>query len=101
MSDGNVQRTGKIDVSYVARLARLKLTDEEKRTFQAQLEGVVGYGEKVRELDVAGVEPTAHGMPVQNVFRHDEPRDGLDQDTVMRNAPCQRDGLFVVPKIVE
>ena len=90
-----------IDVGYVARLARLQLDDAEKAKFQQQLESIVSYVRKVGELDVSGVEPTAHGIPVQNVFRKDEVRQGLPRSEVMSNAPVQRDDQFIVPKIVE
>ena len=90
-----------IDVAYVAHLARLELTEDERRTFQAQLEGIVGYVRKVTELDVSDVTPTAHGIPVENVFRQDEVQQSLPHSTVMKNAPAQRGGQFLVPKIVE
>jgi aspartyl-tRNA(Asn)/glutamyl-tRNA(Gln) amidotransferase subunit C len=91
----------KIDVGYVAHLARLHLTDEERAMFQAQLEQVLGYVEQLNELSVEGIEPTAHAMPVENVFREDEPRPSLDHDRAMANAPRAGSGHFVVPKIIE
>jgi len=91
----------KIDVRYVAHLARLYLTDEEAETFQRQLEDTVGYVRKIGELDLAGIEPTSHAHLVQNVFRADEPREGLDRDTVLENAPAGEQGQFIVPRIVE
>lgn len=90
-----------IDVAYVARLARLQLSEEERRAFQEQLQDIVGYVRKVQELDVSSVEPMSHGIPVNNVFRTDEPVDGLPRETVLANAPAHRDGQFTVPKIVE
>ena len=90
-----------IDVSYVAHLARLYLTDDEINTFQAQLDGIVGYVRKIGELDLEGIEPTSHARPVQNVFRKDAVRPGLDHDVVMDNAPRVRDGQFAVPRIME
>lgn len=92
--------TGKIDVAYVAHLARLRLTDEELAAFQAQLDGIVGYVREIEQVDVSGVEPTAHATPVQNVFRKDEERPGLERETVMANAPAQDGEQFIVPKIV-
>ena len=90
-----------IDVKYVAHLARLALTPEEEKKLSAQLGGILGYVEKLRELDVSGVEPTAHAVPFVNVTRTDEIRPSLDHDAALRNAPKQANGLFVVPKIVE
>lgn len=90
-----------IDVKYVAHLARLQLTPEEERKFGAQLGQVLGYIEKLQQLDVSQVEPTAHAMPLVNVTRPDEARPSLPHDDALRNAPSQANGLFVVPKIVE
>lgn len=95
------QSAEKIDVRYVAHLARLHLTDEEAARFQAQLEQVLGYVKELGKLNVDGVEPTAHAMPVNNVFRKDEPRPCLDHEKAMANAPKERQGQFVVPKIIE
>jgi aspartyl-tRNA(Asn)/glutamyl-tRNA(Gln) amidotransferase subunit C len=90
-----------IDVKYVAHLARLHLTPEEERKFGAQLGQVLGYIEKLQQLDVSQVEPTAHAMPLVNVTRPDEAQPSLPHDNALRNAPSQANGLFVVPKIVE
>jgi aspartyl-tRNA(Asn)/glutamyl-tRNA(Gln) amidotransferase subunit C len=90
-----------LNVQYIAHLARLQLTPEEETTFGAQLGHVLGYIEKLKELDVSGVEPTAHAVPLVNVTRPDEPRPSLPHEEAMRNAPAQANGLFIVPKIVE
>jgi len=95
------KEAGKIDVGYVAHLARLRLTDEETATFQRQLEDIVGYVRKIGELDLEGIEPTSHAHLVQNVFRSDETRSGLDRETVLENSPLNEQGQFIVPKIVE
>ncbi len=90
-----------IDVKYVAHLARLALTPEEEQKLGAQLGHIFGYIEKLKELDVTNVEPTAHAVPLVNVTRPDELRPSLSRDEAMRNAPAQANGLFIVPKIVE
>ena len=90
-----------INVKYVAHLARLALTPDEEVKLGAQLGHILGYIEKLRELDVTGVEPTAHAMPMVNVTRADEVRPSLPHEDALRNAPRQAGGLFVVPKIVE
>jgi aspartyl-tRNA(Asn)/glutamyl-tRNA(Gln) amidotransferase subunit C len=90
-----------IDVKYVAHLARLGLTPEEERKFGAQLGQVLGYIEKLREVDVSAVEPTAHAVPMVNVTRADELGLSLGNDEALRNAPAKAGGLFIVPKIVE
>ena len=73
----------------------------EEKKLGAQLDGILGYIEKLKELDVAGVEPTAHAVPLVNVTRPDEVRPSLPHDDALRNAPAQANGLFMVPKIVE
>jgi len=89
------------DIKYVAHLARLALTPEEEHKLGGQLNHILGYIEKLKELDVTGVEPTAHVMPLVNVTRPDELDPSLPHEEAMRNAPAQANGLFVVPKIVE
>ena len=93
--------SAEIDVKYVAHLARIALTPEEEQKLGAQLGGILGYIEKLREIDVTGVEPTAHAVPMVNVTRADEIRPSLSHEDALRNAPKQNNGLFVVPKIVE
>lgn len=90
-----------IDVRYVARLARLALSPEEEQKFGAQLGHVLGYIEKLKEVDVSGVEPTAHAFPLVNVTRTDETRPSMTNEEALHNAPAKANGLFIVPKIVE
>ena len=90
-----------IDVKYVAHLARLGLTLDEERKFGAQLGQVLGYIEKLREVDVNAVEPTAHAVPKVNVTRPDEIGPSLPNEEALRNAPAKAGGLFIVPRIVE
>jgi len=90
-----------IDVKYVAHLARLALTPDEETKLTSQVGDILGYIEKLKELDVAGVEPTAHAVPMVNVTRPDAVRPSLPHDDALRNAPARANGLFIVPKIVE
>ncbi len=90
-----------IDVKYVAHLARLSLSPEEERKIGAQVGNILGYIEKLKEVDVTGVEPTAHAFPLVNVTRPDEVRPSISSEDALRNAPAQANGLFIVPKIVE
>ncbi len=90
-----------LDVAYVAKLARLNLTDEETALFQAQLDHVLEYAGKLGEVDVTDVEPAAHAIPLFNVFREDEPRDWFTAEEALRNAPRQSNDLFIVTKVVE
>jgi aspartyl-tRNA(Asn)/glutamyl-tRNA(Gln) amidotransferase subunit C len=92
---------GDFDVQYVARLACIALTPEEEEKFGAQLSHVLGYIEKLNQLDVSGIEPTAHAVPLVNVVRPDEVRPSLTNEEALRNAPAKANGLFLVPKIVE
>lgn len=93
--------TTHMDVSYIANLARIHLTEEETLLFQGQLDQVLSYVEQLGELDVSNVEPTAHAMPLVNVLRDDTPQTSLDHDAVISNAPAARDGQILVPKILE
>jgi aspartyl-tRNA(Asn)/glutamyl-tRNA(Gln) amidotransferase subunit C len=93
--------TPQLDVKYVAHLARLRLTADEEKKLGAQLGNILGYIEKLKELDVAGAEPTAHAVPMVNITRADEIRPSLPRADALRNAPQQANGLFIVPKIVE
>jgi len=90
-----------IDIKYVAHLARLALTPEEEEKFGAQLGTVLGYVEKLKEVDVSGIEPMAHAVPLVNVTRPDEVRPSMSNEDALRNAPAQANGLFMVPRIVE
>ena len=90
----------KINVEYVAQLARVSLSAEEKALFQKQLEEIVNYVNDISRVDVAGVQPMAHSTANQNVFRRDESRVGLDRETVLKNAPVHDGRQFLVPKIV-
>jgi len=89
------------DVAYVSKLARLNLTDEETRRFQKQLADVLEYAEKLREVDVSSVDAAAHGVPMFNVFREDEPCDWFTAEEALSNAPHKTNQLFIVTKVVE
>jgi aspartyl-tRNA(Asn)/glutamyl-tRNA(Gln) amidotransferase subunit C len=90
-----------MDIKYVAHLARLSLTPEEEEKLGAQLGAILGYIGKLKEVDVAGIEPTAHAFPLVNVTRTDEVQPSLAHEAALQNAPAQANGLFIVPKIVE
>ncbi len=98
---GNTEATECMDVAYVARLARIELTPDEAPRMQAQMDQILVYIRKLRELDLEGVEPTMHAQAMQNVFRPDAVRPGLDREAVLRNAPAVIGEQFQVPKIVE
>jgi aspartyl-tRNA(Asn)/glutamyl-tRNA(Gln) amidotransferase subunit C len=89
------------NIKYVAHLARIALTPEEEKTLAAQLGHVLGYVEKLSQLDVSNVQPTAHAVPLINVTRPDVMGESLSQDEALKNAPAKANGLFIVPRIVE
>ena len=91
----------KIDVAYVAELARLELTDEEKAVFQPQLENIVKYEEMISSVNVDGIEPMMHGRALGNAFREDVVRESLPVETALANAPKRVGDEFYLPKIVE
>jgi aspartyl-tRNA(Asn)/glutamyl-tRNA(Gln) amidotransferase subunit C len=90
-----------LDVAYVARLARINLSEDEAKFFQKQLDDVLKYVEKLRQLDVATVDAEAHALPMFNVFRDDVQRDWFTAEQALSNAPRKANDLFVVPKVVE
>ena len=88
-------------VAYVAELAHLKLDDAQKQQAADDLTRMIGYVDKLSELDTEGVEPMSHAFPVTNVFREDEVRESMAREQVLANAPAVKDGCFLVPKTVE
>lgn len=89
------------DVDHIAHLSRLKLSSEEIRLFGDQLSSILDYIEKLNEVNTDGVEPTAHALPVCNVFRPDEPRPSLGSERVLANAPGKDGSFFSVPKVLD
>lgn len=89
------------DVAYVAELARLELTAEEKAVFQPQLENIVKYVEMITSVDVSDVPPTMHGRAIVNALREDVVRPSLDREAALANAPARTGDEFMLPKIVE
>lgn len=90
-----------MDIRYVAHLARLELTAEEQVRFGAQLGDVLAYFEQLKQVNIEGIEPLAHAMPLANVTRPDAVQGSLPHDDALGNAPAQANGLFLMPKIVE
>ncbi len=88
-------------VEYVAKLARLNLTEIEKTKLTKDMESIINFADKLNELDTTGVEPTALVIPIQNVFREDIVHTSYDRDKILANAPSKENGCFKVPKIVE
>jgi aspartyl-tRNA(Asn)/glutamyl-tRNA(Gln) amidotransferase subunit C len=84
-------------VLHVARLARLRLSDEEVERMSSELSTILDHIEKINELDLDSVEPTSHVVEVENVLRADEPRDSWPREQVLELAPDAGDGGFRVP----
>ena len=94
------RRISTADVAHVARLARLELSSEELERFTEQLAAVLDHAADIAALDTAGVEETAHPLPLVNVLRDDVPRPSLERDEVLAQAPQAEDGRFRVPRIL-
>ena len=89
------------EVERVARLARLRLTEEERETMTSQLDAILGYMDKLSLLDTAGIEPTTTVIPMVSVMRDDVVRPSLSQEDALANAPDREDVFFRVPRIIE
>ena len=90
-----------LDLQKIAALARIDLTADELARFAPQLEKVVGYIEKLEELDISEIEPTAHATPVYDVMREDESRPGFGAEKALQNAPKRAGDQFQVAKVIE
>lgn len=88
------------EVRKVALLARLELTDDEIDSQAVHLNDLLQRFETLQEIDVSGVEPTSHSMPMTNILRDDVLQESLTRESALANAPEARDGCFVVPRIV-
>lgn len=89
------------EVEYVAHLARLEIDDAQKDKFTSQLNDILGYIDKLNELNTEGVEPMSHAMAVTNAFREDKVVDSLGTEKSLTNAPDARGEFFRVPKVIE
>lgn len=84
-------------VLHVAKLARLRLSEEEVETMVGELSGILDHVDRIGNLDLEGVEPTSHVVALENVLRPDEPRPSWPRDVVLDQAPEPQDGAFRVP----
>lgn len=89
------------DVEKIAHLARLELTEAEKAQYQSQLSAILDYAERLNTLDLDGIEPTAHAVTQQNVFREDVAEPSMPMDEVLLNAPNYAANQFVVQAILD
>ncbi len=91
----------KKEVEYVARLARLALSEAEKEKMTAQLDSILQYMDKLNSLDTKNVEPTSHVLPLNNVWREDKVQPSLSREEMLANAPEQAEGFYKVKKVIE
>ena len=89
------------DVEHVAKLARLGLTEEEKKRFTEQLSNILEYAETINKLDTKNAAPTSHAIPMKNVFRDDKAIPCENTADILANAPEKENNMFAVPKIME
>lgn len=85
-------------IEYVGILAKLELSGEEREAAKRDMGRMLDYIDKLNELDTAGVEPMSHVFPVENVFREDVVTNGDESEKTLRNAPGEKDNMFVVPR---
>ncbi|MBI4707132.1 MAG: Asp-tRNA(Asn)/Glu-tRNA(Gln) amidotransferase subunit GatC [Candidatus Omnitrophica bacterium] len=88
-------------VEYVAHLARIELQDKELEKLSSQLHDILGFIDKLSELDTKDVLPTSHILPINNVLRNDQPGQSLTPAKALENAPSSEGNFFTVPKVIE
>ena len=88
-------------VTHIANLAKIKLSPEETERLAAEMAGIVGFADKLAEMDIEGVEPTTHALKVQNVLREDVLKPSYSREKILANAPERDEACFIVPKVVE
>ncbi len=89
------------ELKHIALLSRLELTEDEADLYTQHIGEILDYVDKLSELDVTGVEPTSHAVPMQNVMRDDVIEPGLDIEEVLKNAPEKEERYFRVPRVTE
>ena len=88
-------------IEYVGILAKLELSEDEKEQAKKDMRSMLDYIDKLGELDTTGIEPMSHVFPVENVFREDVVTNGDESEKTLKNAPEEKDNMFVVPKTFE
>ncbi len=88
-------------IEQVANLSRIKLTDNEKNVFREQLTDILGYIEKLNELDTDDVQPMAYATSIKNVFREDQQESSFPRQKILELSPSSANGFFKVPKVLE
>ncbi len=88
------------EVRHIAKLAKLKLKEDEERKFRNELSQILEYMDKLNELDTVNIEPLSHPVPVENVFREDELKPSIPREEALKNAPDTNGEFFKVPKVI-
>ncbi|MCM1056572.1 MAG: Asp-tRNA(Asn)/Glu-tRNA(Gln) amidotransferase subunit GatC [Firmicutes bacterium] len=88
-------------IEYVSTLAKLDLTEEERKAAMGDMNRMLDYIDRLNELDTTGVEPMSHVFPLQNVFREDEVVNGDGSEETLENAPEEKENMFVVPRTID
>lgn len=91
----------KEEVLHVAKLARLKFSDEDAKKLETDMAGIIDFADHLSELDTSDINPTAHAIPMQNAFREDEVKPSFERREILKNAPDFDEEGFIVPKVVE
>lgn len=89
------------DVDYVARLARLEISQDERSLYTAQLDRILGHAQALNAVETGKIEPTFHVLPLKNVLREDQIQPSMPREEILANAPDKARGCFRVPKILE
>ena len=89
------------EVKYVANLAKLYVNEAEAEKLTGEMESIINFADMLAEIDTESVAPTNHAMKVQNVFREDIVEKSYSQEDILKNAPSQEGGCYLVPKVVE
>jgi aspartyl-tRNA(Asn)/glutamyl-tRNA(Gln) amidotransferase subunit C len=90
-----------IDLRNIAKLARLSLTDKELKVLAPQVSDILDFVDKLKKIDVAGVEPTSHPLSLKNIFRQDQVTPSIPTEAFLKKSPRSRGHFFEVPKVVE
>jgi len=90
----------KEEVLYVAHLARLDLDEKSIEKLAGQIDEILGYIEKLNQVDTQNIKPTSHAIFLTNAFRDDKEKEHIERDLALANAPEREDGSFIVPKVV-
>ncbi len=90
-----------ISIEHLSKLARLSLSEEEKKLYESQLNGILDFMETLNGLDTKDIEPTSHVVSLDNVEREDAPRPCLEREEALMNAPDRTEKFYRVPKIIE